>query len=177
MNESNWVDYIFERFNDKFLFTIDLIEKEEFNIITIGSSDNNIRTSIEFILSQDNDSLLDIQFKSTYTSNSIRGYIQDSVGLDCNYQNILNIEKDWLSIPILNGWKETEYYFIHVYPIKFKAIYKSNGVEYSPSEVTGCLSLLLYPLSLFGLLCKKVSFDIRPMVSYENRHLWRTYGT
>ena len=123
---TNWKDWIYERFGDTAKYKITF--HEEYAEYSVNSANSKIETTIyfSFMNNEDNDVLYDIQFSRNREDDTYRWVSpftidkeykptlleQLKVGsrletsLFFNEKFVNRLEKEWLAIPIQQGWKE-----------------------------------------------------------------------
>ena len=115
-DSKNWVDWIYERFNDNSKYSINVVNGIEYYI---KSNKPHITTVIlfQFLREDDKDTLYDIQFcgndcetefwLSPFTIDTqymIKGYVVTPLYFTNDFVN--RLENEWLYIPLKTGWKE-----------------------------------------------------------------------
>lgn len=179
-NSKNWPGWIYERFGDTNRYIIE-IDKEDRRICTIRSVDKSVKSEICFLIMdiEDDDILYDIQFSgneqlltntwcspftidSEYETKSkerdnTQGLILTS--LFCNKSFIDRLEKEWLYIPLKQGWTEEVYYVGEkIYKAKLWIGVKNNKKWDISENVSNRLNLLDYLKIIFQVDLRKERF-------------------
>ncbi len=154
---NNWKDYVLDYFSDKSQFHITNDLKN--HVISISSSDQNIKTKLAFIFKNDKyDEIEETQFYNDLNYNN--SYcVQYFGGLSFSDEDI-NIINEIIKIPIEKGWLEKDFYFIGKKPYKTHFFYdkKSEFRDYVSYN-----SWFQGILSIFSLLSRTKLNEIGPM--------------
>lgn len=157
-DREEWEDYILNRFSDTTQFVI----KAESYDISVSSADRSVKTTLCFIFSDTE--LMDIQFYSGLTS-SFSGEYSSGEALEFSKSNVEWIEKNWLQIPLENGWKEKEYFFVSSKPYKSLVYYDKSKTKSDFTEYHSFLGPLIWLLTLGGLLAIKTETIVPPIIT------------
>jgi len=151
----NWKEYIQTKFRDEksYRVTID----EENKVISINSSNENLKTTLVFVFSdKEFEKLTETQFYNGFEES--RSYcIQYFGDVVLTEENLKNVE-ELVCIPVEKGWWEKDFYFLKTKPYKTQFFYwnqkHSDYVAYN--SIFGIFSL-------FGLLSKSIMKRIEPI--------------
>ncbi len=121
---SEWQKHINRKFADKNTYTLSTVESGKDLIITVGSAQGKVKTSLSIIIDISNDIIYEIQFYSGQ-SNS---YVAEYFNYHYSDENIKEIDQ-FLQIPLNKGWKEIHYF--NSKGTKLKTVFHYDGRKHT----------------------------------------------